>query len=728
MYLNHYSLESKPFQMSTDPDFLWFGEKHKEALATLKYAIVENKGILALTGDVGTGKTTLINALVQSLGDDTMVATIYDPSLEVMDFFNIVSVAFNMERTFDSKGEFLIYFKRFLKKVRERNKKVLMIIDEAQRISSELLEEVRLLSNLEDEHIRLLNIFFVGQNEFVDTLKEYKNRALRQRITIRYHIEPLTLSETGAYIRHRLKTAGASRPIFTVDAIHEIFSFSKGYPRMINIICDHALLSGYVRGIRDIEKDVIRECKEELKISTSTSGFLPYNSKPESGVRPDAPSTSSFHRYTSDHESEFKREAPFVQGSPVQQEVPVIQREGKPKNSNIRLILAVICMGILAVIGGFTGYVFYNNVKTKTDSRTSLLLGSGKTSYAGQNDLRTSDPTVPEKHTSPVASKVEIGQVGDSRYYIVKDPEPKLYREIETSKEETPSSVPSEAIAGQADTQEIPGRGREVEVYDAFTKIVPKESKIAQISPEETKSTPPEAKPITVQKETLNKDRTEPAPSAKPASRVTDGFSDSIQKPAVSDISKMDKQSVKIPEIPESMSTGVKVPTKKPQKMMAAVLTTESEEKKVVPNVEQKVVAPYRKKIKSEGSLGSDFVYTDLQFRLDDFLDKYCWTYEKKQVDRFAALFTPDAMENGQLFTSRLGQYRRNFERIDAMEYRIELKRYAIQEGTGAIRIEGIFHARARLDGSKKWRKNSGTITMELVARGDSFKVKRLDY
>ena len=132
MYLSYYKLESKPFQMSTDPDFLWLGEKHKEALATLKYAILENKGILA--GDVGTGKTTLINALIQSLGNDTLAVTIYDPSLQVLEFFNIISNAFNMERTFHGKGEFLIYFKQFLKQIRVQNKKVLMIIDEAQSL------------------------------------------------------------------------------------------------------------------------------------------------------------------------------------------------------------------------------------------------------------------------------------------------------------------------------------------------------------------------------------------------------------------------------------------------------------------------------------------------------------------------------------------------------------------------------------------------------------------
>jgi type II secretory pathway predicted ATPase ExeA len=268
--------------MSTDPDFLWLGEKHKEALATLRYAILENKGILALTGDVGTGKTTLINALIQSLGDDTLAAIIYDPSLGLLEFFNIISIAFNMGRTFDRKGEFLIYFKRFLKEVRAQNKKVLLIIDEAQRISNELLEEIRLLSNLEYEYVRLLNIFFVGQNEFIDILKEYKNRALRQRITLNYHIEPLTFSETEAYTRHRLKIAGTIAHIFSTGAIQEIFSFSNGYPRLINIICDHALLSGYVREILIITADIINECKENLKISNLKTDQDTYVSDDES--------------------------------------------------------------------------------------------------------------------------------------------------------------------------------------------------------------------------------------------------------------------------------------------------------------------------------------------------------------------------------------------------------------------------------------------------------------
>jgi general secretion pathway protein A len=465
MYLSHYKLESKPFQMSTDPDFLWLGEKHKEALATLKYAIVENKGILALTGDVGTGKTTLINALIQSLGDDTMVATIYDPSLEVLDFFNIVSVAFNMGKTFDSKGEFLIYFKRFLKEARARNKKVLLIIDEAQRITSELLEEIRLLSNLEDEHVRLLNIFFVGQNEFIDILKEYKNRALRQRITIRYHIEPLTLIETEAYTRHRLQIAGARAHIFSSGAIQEIFSFSNGYPRLINIICDHALLSGYVRELIIITADIIKECKEELQISNLNMGQDTYNPDDEGESKINIPVIQQ-HTDDPDDESESKPK------------VPVIEREERPRHKKIRnrsVAKGIVCIGLLAVIGLLAGYFFYSPVKTRTTPSSSQALMQGKTTVPGQpeekNDLRTTVPPVPEKKAYPVPDRAGIGKAEDSRHYMVKTPEPELKKEIDTKKEEIPASVPSVRVADLGDIRVTSGGHKEPEALVAAPKI-----------------------------------------------------------------------------------------------------------------------------------------------------------------------------------------------------------------------------------------------------------------
>ncbi len=266
MYETYYNLKAMPFQITTDPRFLWLGEKHSEALATLKYGIMENKGFLLLTGDVGTGKTALINRLIKMIDVAAIVAKIPDPGLSSLDFFNFLAVEFKMNKKFDSKGAFLIYLKSFLHKAYADQKKVLLIIDEAQRLNHELLEQIRLLSNIELQNRKLINIFFVGQPEFNDMLMEDRNRAVRQRITVNYHINPLSEAEARQYIEHRLKVAGATQEIFAKDAIREIFAFSGGYPRLINIICDHALLTGYASDLKSIGKKVIKECERELQI------------------------------------------------------------------------------------------------------------------------------------------------------------------------------------------------------------------------------------------------------------------------------------------------------------------------------------------------------------------------------------------------------------------------------------------------------------------------------
>ena len=168
MYLSYYNLHTKPFQISTDPKFLWLGEKHKEALAALKYGIIDNKGFVLLTGDVGTGKTTLIHALINMLGEDVIVANISDPGLNIMDLYAFIAHAFGLNGKFRTKAEFLFCLKDFLDTSYKNGKIVLLIIDEAQRLRDDLLEEIRLISNIEKQDTKLINIFFVGQPEFND--------------------------------------------------------------------------------------------------------------------------------------------------------------------------------------------------------------------------------------------------------------------------------------------------------------------------------------------------------------------------------------------------------------------------------------------------------------------------------------------------------------------------------------------------------------------------------
>ncbi len=266
MYLNHYHLNLKPFEMSPDPQFLWLGEKHKEALATLEYGVLESKGILLLTGDTGAGKTLLLNALAKSAKVQPIIATIPDPDLYILDFFNFLSEEFQINKNFETKGAFLIEFKHFLSEVYKADGKVLLIIDEAQRLNHDLLEQVRILSNLEDDYKKLINIFIAGQSELNQILREERNIAFRKRIAVSYHLDPLDEIETAKYIHHRLNVAGADQEIFNPEAVREIFTFSMGCPRLINIICDHALLIGYAKGIKLIEDSVIAVCKQDLHI------------------------------------------------------------------------------------------------------------------------------------------------------------------------------------------------------------------------------------------------------------------------------------------------------------------------------------------------------------------------------------------------------------------------------------------------------------------------------
>ncbi|HYX06946.1 MAG TPA: AAA family ATPase [Bacteroidales bacterium] len=246
-------------------------------MATLKYGVVDQKGFLLVTGDVGTGKTTLINALLTWLGNDVIVANITNPILEEMDFFNIVADQFNINKYFSRKADFLIHFSRFLNDCYTKKKKVILVIDEAHKLDQDLLEQIRLFSNIEKQHTKLINIFFVGQNEFIDIISDQQNRALRQRITINYHLDPLKESEVKKYILHRLNVAGLKENIFSDNSIREIHSFSNGYPRRINIICDHALLTGFARDLKKITPAIIKECSQELSFPGETKKNAPSN-------------------------------------------------------------------------------------------------------------------------------------------------------------------------------------------------------------------------------------------------------------------------------------------------------------------------------------------------------------------------------------------------------------------------------------------------------------------
>jgi general secretion pathway protein A len=268
MYLNHYNLNLKPFQESPDPIFFWLGEKHAEAFTILGYGIRENKGFIVITGDVGTGKTSLINYFLLKNDADAIIATIANPELSTPDFFKLLSIKLKLNNYFSTEGDFLIQFENFLHNKYSEGKKVILIIDEAQRLNWQLIEQIRLLSNIERRDAKLINIFFVGQNELFSLLLKNENKALGQRVSIHYDIKPLSEDETQEYISHRLRIAGVNNRIFSYEAVHEIYTFSKGYPRLINTICDCTLLTGYISDKKNINSDIVKQSVGHLKFVT----------------------------------------------------------------------------------------------------------------------------------------------------------------------------------------------------------------------------------------------------------------------------------------------------------------------------------------------------------------------------------------------------------------------------------------------------------------------------
>jgi len=274
MYTDFYNLNEKPFNLTPSPRYLYLGEVHKEALALLTYGVVERKGFILLTGEVGTGKTTMVQALLSSVDQDVHYVYLSNPVLSVSEFMDYLAFsAFKRKVHFKSKADFLVEFEAFLKECLQHQENFILLIDEAHKLSYELLEEVRLLSNMETADEKLINIFLVGQPELNEKLSEPECRALLQRISVRYHIKPLSLKETREYIKNRLVTAGAGNghKIFPGNTVKSVHQYADGYPRMINILCDNALLLGYSREKRTITPGMIRECYEDLKLDTSGS-------------------------------------------------------------------------------------------------------------------------------------------------------------------------------------------------------------------------------------------------------------------------------------------------------------------------------------------------------------------------------------------------------------------------------------------------------------------------
>lgn len=264
MYKSYYGFKENAFNITSDPDFYFESSRHREAYSHLLYGIRNRKGIISLTGEVGTGKTTLCRILLNTMDKDIITAFILNPSFSEIQLLQMINKDLGIECEKNSKLDLTTALNNFLLEKTSKGMNIAVIIDEAQNLRVNQLEQIRLLSNLETEKFKLLQVILVGQPELLDKLKKPELRQLNSRIGVRYHMLPLDKNDIANYIRHRIHVAGGPDSLhFTPAAVEAVYHYSHGTPRLINILCEHALLAGFVRETRKIDEDIIKLCARE---------------------------------------------------------------------------------------------------------------------------------------------------------------------------------------------------------------------------------------------------------------------------------------------------------------------------------------------------------------------------------------------------------------------------------------------------------------------------------
>ena len=275
MYTKFYGFTIKPFELLPDPRFLYLSKQHDLALAHLEYGIIDNKGFIVLTGDVGTGKTTLINFFLNKIKEGINSALIFNTNIDPVSFLELVVKEFGLSTSEARASNIYDTLYRFLLDEHVKGRRCALIIDEAQNMSKETLEEVRMLSNFHTEDSYLLQIIMVGQPQLKKRLKDPELAQLTQRVSVYYHLPPLHESEVGLYIDHRLRLAGypseSSYPLFTNEAVNKIYHYTRGVPRLISSVCDSALTYGYSEEIKAIDEIVIEKVIEDRVMESEAS-------------------------------------------------------------------------------------------------------------------------------------------------------------------------------------------------------------------------------------------------------------------------------------------------------------------------------------------------------------------------------------------------------------------------------------------------------------------------
>lgn len=291
VYKKHFGLFEAPFNITPDPSFLYLTETHREGLAQLTYGINARRGFIVLTGEVGTGKTTLIQSLLQQLPDGTQTAMIFSVITTPLDLLRYICEEFKLASPLGEVKELHDYnclLDEFLLQTYRDHRNAALIIDEAQNLSTEVLESIRLLSNFETTKDKLLQIVLVGQPELTEKLNSPELRQLRQRVTLRHQLRPFSIDECQEYISNRLKHAGGDPEIFPPKTVAIIHQYSSGIPRLINVICDNAMINAYALGRRIIEPILIQEVADDLCLTMAASRVATFRRENSVRVEPRA--------------------------------------------------------------------------------------------------------------------------------------------------------------------------------------------------------------------------------------------------------------------------------------------------------------------------------------------------------------------------------------------------------------------------------------------------------
>ncbi|HKJ33707.1 MAG TPA: AAA family ATPase [Balneolales bacterium] len=768
MYTSFYNLKETPFSQSVDPKYTWLNEKQLEALADFKQNYLDKKGFFLITGDAGTGKTAFTKRLLAEIESKTIVATVTDPDLEKLDFFNWLSLEFDMNVMFKSKGAFLTRFKGFLLAADQKNINVNLIIDDAHRINQDLIEEILTLSNIEKAGSKLMSIFFVGQSGFNKILQEKQNSALKQSINAHFHLKPLKEDEIVQLISYRLKVAGTEAEIFSSRAYHEIYQFSAGYPRMVVNVCDRAMMAGCVSATHVIDKDLIIKCGKDLQIGgikREIEGIDYLNDIPGSK----GPATIEFNEKYKEIKKTLLSDLKIRIGPAA------------------RTAILPAFLAILVIVGIYFIYQFKSSLlswansnldqekSTSVQSEPSALnITQKKGNESEINKLLSVNED--EKSIQTEGKRAELSNDG----YVLD--ELKLDEKIILSDNQSPptadeSSVKSSAVDGFSDV-DVNSESRQIRSDTEITSPSTSEKKVTEIFPEKTgadiEETPLVLSEIETEKESTDREfkmlsrrlalklklsgkerleadiqevhlepKTGRVISAPPANDSK--AREDVQPPqsvakklylAEIERQEADIQIVRLePKIEKIISTDPADDSKSRidvQPQQSAVEKPQPQAPLIKPDLDPitKTQQAPDTEVAGSGQVNKEDDLRNrlyLRERLESFLEIYCHTYETKDLDHFSTFFAPNAKENDKPFHKLLPKYRRNFEVIEFINYRIELQKFKYDDEHGTINIEGRFFLEW-LPGGTQWKRNSGKIFMELKESGTSLKISRLNY